>query len=209
MSWKVGPRASPPVRPVIRPERSESFVSFPRARERAHPAAPSRAHPRRPSLTLPHDRAVPTRREPEELERTRTETNEEPPPGIFGAGSAFASSERRVETSSWRGGDPSAPPFPFPTVPAFDGRFPFPFGAFGDASPEAPTSSFGSHFFGSLAEMLSGLSDVAREMERLERGRTTEGATDPEGARTLAERNRGNDAPAPEKPEKASEESER
>ena len=188
---------------------SESFDSFPRARERAHPAAPSRAHPRRPSLTLPHDRAVPTRREPEELERTRTETNEEPPPGIFGAGSAFVSSERRVETSSWRGGDPSAPPFPFPTVPAFDGRFPFPFGAFGDASPEAPTSSFGSHFFGSLAAMLSGLSDVAREMERLERGRTTEGATDPDGARALAERNRGNDAPAPEKPEKASEDSER
>jgi len=168
-------------------------------------------HPRRPSLTLPHDenRAVPTRREPEELERTRTETNEEPPPGIFGAGSAaYASSERRVETSSWRGGgggDPSAPPTPFPTVPAFDGRFPFPFGAFGDASPEAPTSSFGSHFFGSLAAMLSGLSDVAREMERLERGRTTEGATDPDGARALAERNRGNDAPAPEKAREDSE----
>jgi|OM-RGC.v1.036971924 hypothetical protein len=57
--------------------------------------------------------------------------------------------------------------------------------------------------------MLSELSDVAREMERLERGRMTEGATDPDGARALAERNRGNDAPAPEKPEKASEDSER
>ena len=117
------------------------------------------------------------RREPEELEAEREETDDEVPGGR-GSSSVFTSSSSSSYATETHGGSGVSLPDIFPEGVSFPfgaSGFPagFPFGEWrgggGDArSPASPPS-----FFGAMAAAFRGMYEIAREMERLEKGEET------------------------------------
>ena len=117
------------------------------------------------------------RREPEELEAEREETDDEVPGGR-GSSSVFTSSSSSSDATETHGGSGVSLPDIFPEGVSFPfgaSGFPagFPFGEWlgggGDArSPASPPS-----FFGAMAAAFRGMYEIAREMERLEKGEET------------------------------------
>ena len=114
------------------------------------------------------------RREPEELEVEHEETDDEVPGG-GGLSSMFTSSSSSSHTTETHGRSGVSLPDIFPEGVSFPfgaSGFPagFPFGEWlgggGDArSPASPPS-----FFGAMAAAFRGMYELAREMERLEKG---------------------------------------
>ena len=142
-----------------------------------------------PSLTVRNSRHTThdcrrekiTRREPEELEAEREETDDEVTGG-GGSSSVFESSSSSYATRTYGGSGVSSPDI-FPEAASFpfgSSGFPagFPFGGWldGGGGAEARRRGDAQHpasppsFFGAMATVFRGMYEFAREMERLEKG---------------------------------------